>query len=171
MDIRTIINSIKLYFKIALRFLLILFRKERRIIELYFDSGNESLFEDSFLIIKYRFKNAIYYKVNNKLTLENQIKIFNVKNINTAIPFIVYGWFEKKHYLIEVQPEKTLNSKSFKTQINNLKISIIPNEVPKLIPNHISINTKTISVNTPKVFVGVNKVQIKTNSFTQNDFL
>jgi hypothetical protein len=165
------INSVKLYFKIALRFLLILFRKERHLVELHFDSGNESLFEDSFLIIKYRFKNAIYYKVNNKLTLENQVKIFNIKNINTVIPFIVYGWFEKKHYLIEVQPDKSLNSTPFKTKFSNLSVSLTTIAIPKLVANQIDIKTKTVAIETSKVYMANNKIQVKTNSFTQNDFL
>ncbi len=169
--ISVFIISVKLYFKIVLRFLLVLFRKDRRLVELHFDSGNEFLFEDSFLIIKYRFKNAIYYKVNNKLTLDNHIKIFNIKNINTAIPFIVYGWFEKKHYLIEVQPDKSLNSDPFKTKFSNLSVSLTTIAIPKLVANQIDIKTKNVAIESSKVYMANNKILIKTNSFTQNDFL
>lgn len=170
-SINTIINSIKLYFKIALRFLLILFRKDKHIKELYFDSGNEVIFEDSLLIINYRFKNAIYYKFNNKITLENKIKIFNVKNIDSEIHFIVYGWFEKKQYVIEVSPNKSLNNESFRTQLSNLNILLTVTDIPKLVNNQINITTKNVHIETSKVFIPNKKVQIKTNSFTQNDFL
>jgi hypothetical protein len=169
--ISVFIVYIKLYFKIALRFLFILFRKDKRLIELHFESNSDVLFDNSFLILKYRFKNAIYYNIDNKVTLDNKVKIYNVKNCNKTIPFIVYGWLETKQYLIEVKPNKSLKSDTFFTQINNLKISLIPLEIPKLSPNPIDINSKTFSVNTPKVFIELNKVQIKTNSFTQNDFL
>jgi hypothetical protein len=170
-SINTIINSIKLYFKIALRLLLILFRKDKHIKELYFDSGYEVIFEDSLLIINYRFKNAIYYKINNKITLENKIKIFNVKNIDSEIHFIVYGWFENKQYVIEVSPNKSLNNESFRTQLSRFNISLIVPDIPKLVNEQINITTKNVHIETSKVFILNKKVQIKTNSFTQNDFL
>ena len=164
-SINTIINSIKLYFKIALRFLLILFRNDKYLKELYFDSGNKVIFEDSLLIINYRFKNAIYYKINNKITLENKIKIFNVKNIDSEMHFIVYGWFEKKQYVIEVSPNKSLNNESFRTQLSNLKILLTVTDIPKLVNNQINITTKNLHIETSKVFIPNKKVQIKTNSF------
>lgn len=169
--IKTIIHLIKLYFKIALRFILILFRKDKHLKELYFDSGKEVIFEDSLLIINYRFKNAIYYKINNKITLENKVKIFNVTNINSEIHFIVYGWFEKKQYVIEVSPNKSLNNESFRTQLSNLNISLAVVDIPKLFNNQINITTKNVQIDTSKVFIPNNNIQIKTNSFTQNDFL
>lgn len=170
-SINIIINSIKLYLEIALRFLLILFRKEKHLKELYFDSGNESLFEDGLLIIKYRFKNAIYYKVNNKITLENRFKIFNVKNINSEIHFIVYGWFDRKHYIVEIKPTKSLNNESFKSHFSNLNISLTVTDILKLVNNEIHIITKNVTIETSKVLIPNKKIQIKTNSFTQNDFL
>lgn len=170
-SINIIINSIKLYLEIALRFLLILFRNEKHLKELYFDSGNEPLFEDGLLIIKYRFKNAIYYKVNNKITLENRFKIFNVKNINSEIHFIVYGWFDRKHYIVEIKPTKSLNNESFKTHFSNLNISLTVTDILKLVNNEIHITTKNVAIETSKVLIPNKKIQIKTNSFTQNDFL
>lgn len=166
-----IINSIKLYFKIGISFLLILFKKDKRLIELYFDSGNEVLFENSFLILNYRFKNAIFYSINNKLTVENNIKIYNVNNLNEVIHFVVYGWFETKHYVIEVKPQKKINKETFITEISNLKISIIPLEFLNLTAKDVNLKSKTISINFSKVLIEKNNINIKTNSFTQNDFL
>ena len=165
------INLIKLYFKIVLRFLLILFRKDKNLTEIYFEKGNENIFDDSFLIINYRFKNAIYYKVNNKITLENRVKIFNVKNVDSEIHFIVYGWFDKKHYIIEIKPTKSFNNESFKTHFANLNISLTVSDIPKLVNDQIHITTKNVNIETSKVFIPNKKIQIKTNSFTQNDFL
>jgi len=169
--ITLVINSMKFYFKIALRFLLILFRKDKNLIEIYLERGNENIFDDSLLIINYRFKNAIYYKVNHKITLENRVKIFNVKNIDSEIHFIVYGWFDKKHYIIEIKPTKSLNNESFKTQISNLNISLTITDVPKLVNDQINITTKNVSIESSKIFIANKKIQIKINSFTQNDFL
>ena len=169
--INLVINSLKLYFNIALRFLLTLFRKDKHLKEIYFESGNENIFDDSLLIINYRFKNAIYYKVNNKITIENKIKIFNVKNINSEIHFIVYGWFDKKHYIIEIKPTKSLNNESFKTHFSNLNISLTISDIPNLVNNQINITKKNVTIETSKVFIANKNIQIKTNSFTQNDFI
>lgn len=169
--INIIIKSLKLYFNIALRFFLVLFKKDKHLKEIYFESGNENIFEDSLLIIKYHFKNAIYYRVNNKITIENKVKIFNVKNIKSEIHFTVYGWFDKKHYLIEIKPNKSLNNKSFKTQISNLSISLKFKSVPKLVNNQINVTPKKVSIESSKIFIANKNIQIKTNSFTQNEFL
>lgn len=161
--INLVINSLKLYFNIALRFLLILFRKDKHLKEIYFESCNEDIFEDSLLVINYRFKNAIYYKVNNKITTENKVKIFNVKNINSEIHFIVYGWFGKKQYLIVIKPTKSLNNESFKTHFSNLNISLTVSDIPKLVNDQIHITTKNVNIETSKVFIPNKKIQIKTN--------
>lgn len=169
--INIIINSIKLHFTIVLRFILILFRKDKHLKEIYFEKINDNIFDDSLLIINYSFRNAIYYKVNNKITLENKVKIFNLKNIDLPLHFIVYGLFDKKHYTIEIKPTKSLNNKSFKTYFSNLNISLTHTTNPKLISYDVYITKKNKIIETPKAYIFKKKLLIKTNSFNQNDYL
>ena len=63
------------------RFFTILFRRRKGIELLLLDYAEEHIFEKSYLVINYRFRNAIYYKFGNLKTLVKQIKIFDLQNL------------------------------------------------------------------------------------------
>ena len=63
------------------RFFVILFRKRKRIDLLYLNYETEQLFENSYIIIRYRFRNALWFRFENHSTIEKQIKIFDLNNI------------------------------------------------------------------------------------------
>ena len=94
------------------RFFIILFRRRKKIEELYINYDTQNLFDNGLIIIKYRFRNAIYYRFGNHITLEKQIKIFDLKN------------FDKKIIKLKFQPLLTLNEDNFKTSFSNLNSSL-----------------------------------------------
>lgn len=153
------------------RFLNILFRRRKGIELLHLDYNTEYLFDNSFIVINYRFRNAIYYRFGNHKTLEKQIKIFNIKNFENEFDLIVYGFFRKKTYKIQFEPQLTLNSNSFKTTFSNLTLNLKEQKVPKLAhpPIHLAVRKPNISNQKIKI---INKsLRIKTNSFNQNEFI
>ena len=95
-------------------------------------------------------------------------------NINQANPFTidftVYGLLSKLQYSITINPDKTLNAQSFKTELFNLNLKLFPVN-PRIIKQPIHLKTKNVSLVKPTIQVSQNKLHIKTNSFTQNDFL
>ena len=114
------------------RFFIILFRKRRDIELLYLNYDKEHLFETSYIVINYRFRNAIYYRFGNHKTLEKKIKILNLKNFENKFNLIVYGFFQKKIYQIQLEPQLVLHSDSYKTTISNLTIQLEKQAIPTL---------------------------------------
>ena len=98
------------------------------------------------------------HKKNNSL----KPIILNLENINeTQIEFIVYGFFRKKTYLIDIVKSETLITKTFKTEIKQINIiqqiatsikvkikkPILEKQIILLEQNNIETNIKPITLN------------------------
>lgn len=156
---------------VTARFFIILFRKRRAIELLQLDYETEHLFDNSLIVINYRFRNAIYYRFGKHKTLEKQVKIFNLKNFENEFDLFVYGFFRKTKYRIQVEPQLTLNNDSFKTIISNLSIKLIEQNVPKLTQPSIYFHIEKPNIKFQKIKITNKTLQIKTNSFNQNEFI
>lgn len=148
------------------RFFLILFRRKKTIQLSHLEYSTDYLFENSYLIIKYRFKNALWYNFKNlRTTTQKNIIIFDLKNINTTkIILVVYGFFRNKKYEIEVLPKNRLKTKGFTTIIHH------HNELKNITPE------LTFIIQKPNVIIPLLKLYkdspaIKHSSFNQTDFL
>ena len=151
-----------LFFRVVIaRLFIILFRKRRDIELLHLDYNKEHLFETSYMVINYRFRNAIYYRFGKHLTLEKKIKIFNINNFENEFDLLVYGFFQKKAYRIQFEPTLTLNNTSFKTTFSNLTLE-------NKVLNGPNINCK---IEKPIIRTKKIKIKIKTNSFNKNEFI
>lgn len=160
------------FFKIVItRFLLILFRRRKGIELLSLDYNSEHLFENSFILINYRFKNAIYYQFGNHTTLEKKVKIFNLSNFEKDFKFTVYGFFRKKTYHLKFQPILTLESEKFRTSFSNFNILLEEQFIPNLSFPIISLKLEEPVIRVPKLEVSSNTIKIKINSFNQNDYI
>jgi hypothetical protein len=118
---KPIANKIKFVATVIGRFFKIMLRRRKRIELLQLDYSKKYLFDKSFLIIKYRFKNVLWYNFKDlKKTTEKKSIVFNLANINSStIVFIVNGFFQKKVYQLTVQPDNLLLTKSFQTSFFN----------------------------------------------------
>jgi hypothetical protein len=148
----------------------ILFRRNKDIKKLFLNYETEHLFDTSYIVINYRFTNALYYQFGTTKTLEKHIKIFDLNNCDKEMDFVVYGLFDKKAYKLKFEPQLTLEKTSFKTQLFNLNLKLFPVN-PRIIKQDIHLKTKNVSLVNQTIQVSQNKLYIKTNSFTQNDFL
>jgi hypothetical protein len=161
-----------LFLKVVIsRFLIILFRRRKGIELLLLEYDTEHLFDNSFIVINYRFRNAIYYRFDNHKTLEKQIKIFNIENFDNEFDLIVYGFFRKKTYKIQFEPQLTLNSNSFKTTISNLSLKLKEQNVPKLAHPSIYLGIEKPNIMSKKIKTTNKSLQITHNSFNQNEFI
>lgn len=163
---KPIANRIKFAFTVIGRVIKILLRRKRDIQLLQLEYSKKYLFDKSYLIIKYQFKNAVWYEFKTlKRTTQKSPVIFNITNLNrTSIILVVHGFFKKEVYTIEIKPENTIDTKNFKTRISNInnKITFIPSlqlliKNPKIYMPDININ------NTPII--------ISHSTFNQKDFV
>ena len=90
---------------VVVRFFKILFRRRKRIQRLYFNHYDENLFGENYLVVNFRFRNAIYYRLGNHYMVEKQMKIFNLESFDKQCDFIVYGLFTKKVYRLKFKHE------------------------------------------------------------------
>lgn len=163
----------KLYFlKIVItRFLIILFRRRKEIELLLLDYNTSHLFDNSFIFINYRFKNAIYYKFGKHKTLEKEIKIFNLKNIEKEFQLTIYGFFRKKTYKVVIYPKLNIDTSNFETEFSNLEIELLENNLieSKHPKKHPKIDK--LKINISNIHTENKKLNIQTNSFNQNEFI
>lgn len=152
------------------RFLTILFRRRKGIELLFLDYADEHVFEKSYLVINYRFRNAIYYKFGNLKTLEKQIKIFDLKNFENDFDITVYGFFQKKKYKIKVEPKLMLDDTNFKTSLSNLYLKLEEKPFPKLMPVFFSDVKKPIIIDN-EIEIKQSKIKISNTTFNQTDFI
>ncbi|HLO73044.1 MAG TPA: hypothetical protein VK164_03830 [Flavobacterium sp.] len=153
------------------RFFSIFFRKRKGIELLLFEYNTEYLFDNSFIIINYRFRNAIYYKFGNHKTFEKQIKIFNLKNFDSEFQLTVYGFFRKKIYVLKFEPKHKLESEKFKTSLSNFIIKFEEQNIPKLSHPFFYLEMDKSIVKSPKTGIANKQIITKTNSFNQNEFI
>lgn len=130
------------------------------------DYTSKHHFNNGYLVIRYRFRNVLWYKFKNiKVTTEKEMLILNLKNVaELPIELTVYGFFRTKTLSISVEPEKILQNKLFKTKLTRL--------------NKINLNTRSIKLKEIKPVPSIQKIQIndqnvqmKHSSYFQTDFI
>ncbi len=156
---------------IIARFLIILFRRKKGIELLYLDYNTEYLFENSYLIINYRFRNALYYRFKNIKTLEKQIKIFNLSNFDNEFDLVVYGFFQKKVYQIKVERKLELDNSNFKASTLNLNLKLSEIKIPRLTPENIYCTIHKPIITKSNIEIENKKLAISNSTFNQNDFI
>jgi hypothetical protein len=156
---------------VAARFFIILFRKQKGIEVLYLNYETKHVFANSYLIINYKVRNAIYYRFGNKVTLEKQIKIFDLKNIDKDFVLQVVGFFDSKTFHFKLEPQFILDSSNFKTQFSNLTLKLHGIETPKLSHPYIYCYIKTPIVNIENIKINQSKLKISNTTFNLNEFI
>lgn len=158
-------------FIVIVRLIKILFRWRKGIELLCLDFSTEHLFESSFIVINYRFRNALFYRFGKHLTLEKQIKIFNLKNFESEFDFIVYGFFRTKTYKLKFEPQWLLDNSSFKTSFSNLTLKLEQQPIPKLENPAIYLTIDKPIIETPKIEIVQKTIKLKTSTYNQNEFI
>lgn len=164
--IKSIAKKIRFLLIVCGRFFIILFRWRKGIKLLHLDYAKKYQFDNSYLIIRYRFRNALCYNFKNiKKTTEKKIIVLNLKNVPVIpIELTAYGFFRSKTFHISVTPESTLQNNSFKTAIkgiNEIEIYSKPIILKEIKP------TPTL----PKIKLNHSEIQIKQPLYNQTDFL
>lgn len=162
--IKYLLHKLQFAFIVLGRFIRILFRWKKGIKLLKLDYTTDHVFDNSFIIINYRFRNAIWYRFGNHKTLEKEIKIFNLKNFDNEFDLVAYGFFQNKRYRLTFEPQLTLDNSNFKTSFSNLTLKLEKKIRPTII-------TSGIPINMPKPTVIFQNISIITDSYNQNEFI
>lgn len=106
------------------RLLTILFNRRRKLEKISFGYYQKWHFDNAYLFIDFKFKNAVWIKIGNfkNYDFSKQI-VLDLENIQTeTVQFEVFGFFQKQVYEIKLNKETQINTKPFKTKIDNINI-------------------------------------------------
>ncbi|HSC54173.1 MAG TPA: hypothetical protein VLC98_11145 [Phnomibacter sp.] len=164
--IKPVAKRLRFILIVCRRFFIILFRWRKGIKLLHLDYAKKYHFDSSYLIIRYRFRNALWYNFKNiNKTTEKKIIVLNLKNVpEKPIELIVFGFFRRATFRISVTPESILQNNNFKISINGI------NEVEGISTPIVLKSIKPILM-LPKINVNDQGLQIKQPLYNQTDFL
>lgn len=151
----------------------ILFKRNRQLEKLSFDYYKNWHSDNSYLLVDFKFKNAIYFKVGDFKSFDfTKPLILNLQNSNTdKIKVEVFGFLQKQILVIELNKELQLNTKPFKTVIENISpIEITRQKTRIKIPNLWFAFGKP-KVTIPNIQVHSNQITINTNKFNSQEYL
>lgn len=147
----------------------VMFRRRQGIELLRLEYFDEHLFENSYIILQYRFRNALWYRFGNHITLEKEIKIFNLKRFQKEFDLIIYGLFQKKIYRLKFDPELFLETSNFKTVIDNFDTDLYLPE-PGIARHEFTVRATNISPNLPKMGIEKPTLEFNNQPYNQTDF-
>lgn len=169
--IRLLLKKMHFLKVIITRFFIILIRRKKEIELLQLDYVSEHIFERSYIIINYRFRNAIFYRFGKQKTLQKQIKIFDLQNFENEFDFVVYGFFQKKKYKLKFEPNLKLINSNFKTSFSNLTLKLDEKSIPKLVPTIFIYNLKKTKVITSEIELNQIRIKTKKTIYNQTDYI
>lgn len=165
---------------VVTRFFRGLFKFDRRLILLELDYQKKYQFDKSFLVIRYRFKNALWYCFKGiKTTTDAGTIILNPERIpNMSIALTVYGFCCKKVISINITPELALQTAYFRAAISqpkDLRISNRPFGVRSIVFEPVvaerRLHLSPVSMRLSSVKVSQTSIQIKYPLFNQTELL
>lgn len=164
--IKPIAKTIRFFLIVCSRFFIILFRWRKGVEPLRLDYEKKYQFDNSYLIIRYKFRNALWYNFKNiTKTTKDKVIILNLKNVpETPIELIVFGFFRRMTFHISVTPESILQSNSFKISIKEI------NEIECISKPVVLKGVKPMPT-LPTIALNHLEIQIKQPSYNQTDFL
>lgn len=171
--INPIRERIKFSIIVCLRFLKILLRKKKAIYLSHLDFARKYHFNSSYLIIRYQFKNALWYNFRGlKKTTDREIIILNFNKITKfPIELVVHGFFRKEKYVIYAMPEKNLHNASFKTTIKGIRGISCNIKDFDCSPKPVNVNIHKPSINGPKIIIKHPQIKPHFSPYTQTDFI
>lgn len=177
---KPIANGITFLCTIIYRFIKILFSSHKQLKKIEFSYQKAFRFQNSYIIINYEFDNVLWYHFSGYgATTKDKKIIFNHNRLQSnSLKFKVYGFFQRKKYVIDFTPENKLTTNSFKTSIrtNNVidftKPIYIPPKRNLSFAFKIENNNKTaIKKYSKNIFPKKQTTSIKHTNFIKSEFL
>lgn len=168
-----LIGFFKFHFVRIWKSLVVLFKRNRRLEKLSFNYYKNWQADNSYLIVDLEFKNAVYFKIGDFKSFDlTKPLILNLQNVTSnKITIEVFGFLQKQVFIIELNKEIQLISKSFKTTIENISsVSINQQKTKVKITNFLFAKDKP-KINNQNVFINPNSIKIKSNKFKIQEYL
>ena len=113
---------------VAARIIKVFFRTDKNIRLIYSNYSNKHFFGDKFIILDYRFRNALWYKVGTKITEKRHFLLEKPEESQKMI-LTVYGFFRKKMYLLDFSAAEYIDSSTFCVEMKKSSLKDLENPV------------------------------------------
>jgi hypothetical protein len=165
---RAFLRKIKFVFSVIFRWLILAFKFDKRIKVQTLEYGTKHIFENSYFVLRYKFKNVLYYHFKGiKRTVFSKPIIIDVSNYrHDYIVLELIGFFKKEVLVIPIQPEHRLQSTKFSVSISekfkdfSIKQRFIPFRGKK-----IQIRQQSLKLKIPK------STELRLSKFQLNDYI
>lgn len=136
------------------RFIRLLFSSKKRLELIDIHYTHKYLFHNSYLIINFHFKHAIWYRLKNIGATEKSPFIFSADRIKSdTVILIAYGFFQKKSIQLSFRPENILVSGRFRTKVERINKHYLFIPPLSIIPQKQNLTPRQLSVNKPQLLV------------------
>lgn len=171
------LRQLKNYFKfISIKFLKysnFAFKKSKKLEKLSIDYYKNWRFENSFLLIDFKFKNGIWYKINEIKGFDfSKPVILDLSKITSdSLNLEVFGFFQKQVYKIDLIKEAEIQTENFKTSLSDFSsIKLIQKSLQPKIPK-IELNYHNPIIQFDRILVKNNEVKISFKQFKKENYL
>lgn len=165
--LKKIVFTLRFCFIKGARIFVIFFKRSRKLKKITLKYYRVWRFNNAYLIIDIKFKNAVWYKIGGiQKTDFNYPLVLNLKNIEAdTLQLEVNGFWQQKVFLINLAKEAELNTQYFSTKINKIKeLMIVRQNKLVTIPGFTVLSQTTrlvgqdISVVQPKIKLKYNNI-------------
>jgi len=173
-------NGMTFLCTIIYRFIKILFSSYKRLTKIELTYQRLFRFQNSYLIINYKFDNVLWYHFSDygATTKDNNI-VFNLNRLQSnSVKFNVYGFFQRKKFVIDFTPENQLVTDRFKTTLktNNVINFAKPINIPIKDNQSFTFKIQTSDKKTNQkyskdIFLKKQTTSIKHTNFIKSEFL
>jgi len=172
-ELKQSIRFFKFHFVLIGKWLAILFKKNRRLEKLIFDYYKNWHADNSYLIVDFKFKNALYFKIGDYKSFDfEKPLILNLQKVKADnIKFEVFGFQQKQVFIIELNKEIQLNSEPFRTTIEYISSVAIVQQKTKVKITNLWFAFGKPKVSNQNVSVNSNPIKIKSNKFKIQEYL
>ena len=171
--LKQLIAFLKFHFVRIGKWVAILFKRNRQLKTLSFDYYKNWHSDNSYLVVDFKFKNAIFFKIGGTKSFDfTKSLILNLQKLNTDnIKIEVFGFFQKQVFIIELNKEFQLNSKPFRIAIENIStIEITRQKIKTKIPSLWFAFGKP-KTTIPSVSVNSNQIAINHKKFNTQEYI
>ena len=153
----------------------VLLKSNKKLEKIELHYSYKSVFANSYFVIKFNFKNALWYKFIGITTKSRSGEIvFNSSNIKSKkIKLVVQGFFRKQVYYIEVHPTLELKSDPFKTTIKHLSYLQERLHVPlfQIVDRKTALTPFLLDIKKRNPLIKKSNLKINLSPYNQNQFL
>jgi hypothetical protein len=166
-------NHLRFNLFLIFKWLALFLKKNKNIEKRTFDYFKCWHAENSYLIVHLKFKNAIYFKIDNHrfFDLQNPI-ILDLEKLETKkVQIEIFGFRQSKVYTIDIEKEIQLSTKSFNTTIKNISTFKIGQQNMDILIPRFRISKVNPRFKSHDVFVETNQIQVVFNNFKIQEFI